>query len=156
MGLPSDTDFISRKTFAISLIVLAVVEALAFYFVNKTFSPSDAIVFVRSDYLVENYQGTKEARIRFNDQKQTLQANLDTLNNNFQSSLSRFNAQADRLTRKDKIEWESKLSIQEQQLNEYAQAIESQIQQEDAKLVKSILNQINSFAAQHAKKMVIN
>lgn len=152
MSVQENKKFVDRNTFFLTLILVSLFELAAFVIYYHFATEQASIAYVRSDYLIANYQGTREAKIRLDGRKQTLQANLDTLSNNFQRSLSGFNMQGARLSRQAKADWEKRISIQEQQLNEYAQAIENQVQAEDEKMVKAILNQIDGFTATYAKR----
>lgn len=117
------------------------------------FSQSDklSIAFVRSDYLLNNFEGTKVARVRFSGVKENFQANLDTLSANFRLQVSRYTETSKSLSKESQNEWENRLNIQQQQIEDYSRNIEEQIRLEDEKLMQSVLNQINSFIDEYAK-----
>lgn len=152
MDQDSSSRFVSRRTFFISLFVVVILQVIGSVLFNNYFNSSQRVAFVRSDYLISNFQGTIEARIKLNETKQTLESNLDTLSANFDRALSFYQRQSASLTKKARIDWEAKLKIQQDQLEQYAQAVNDQVQMEDEKQVKAIINQINSFAADYARK----
>ncbi|MCE2982045.1 MAG: OmpH family outer membrane protein [Parachlamydia sp.] len=141
--------FYSPKSILLYLAPIFLAFIGAYFLLKTSFKPL-RIAYVSSETLIYNYEGTKEAKIKFDALKQTWQTNLDTLNNSFQRSLARYNNDLNRLSPASKQDWEKRLSSQRQQIEDYRNAIEERAQKEDQVMMQPILNQINSFIKEYA------
>lgn len=112
---------------------------------------SKKIAYVRSTELVYGYMGMKEAGNKFKENTQMWQANIDTLQRDYQTTLSRFTSEAPRLSENERAERENYLTQQQQSLMNYTQAINTKMLEEDKKMTEGVLNQVNSFIEQYGK-----
>ena len=95
------------------------------------------IGYVRSEYLLSEFAGTKEAQAAYQQKTEAWQANIDTL----RIELQRFKAGVDPTNPNAVEEYHNK----EQQLFQYITAIEQKAEQEDEQMMQAVLNQVNSF-----------
>lgn len=110
------------------------------------------IAYVRSTELVYNYLGMQEAQRTFREKSEKWKANMDTLQNDYRRSLSRYTAQAGALPGKEREEQESYLRQQQENLMNYSRAVNDNARQEDDKITQAVLNQINSFVEEYGKE----
>lgn len=97
-----------------------------------------SIAYVRSEILVNEFAGMKEAREAYQKKQQQWQANLDTLQAEYQ--------------RKEKADVAMvELQATAQDLQRYVAAVEQLSQEEDQKMTQSVLEQINVFVEQYGK-----
>lgn len=110
------------------------------------------IAFVRSSDLVYGYLGMKDAHQDFEQKSKVWQANVDTLQQNFQQAYSNFNTQAPSMKAEEKDQQEQLLEQQKQQLLAYTDALNKQAKTEDEKITQGVLNQINSFVTEYGQQ----
>lgn len=139
---------ISKQIFIASLVAVVLSVGIScsinYLFLQKK------VAYVRSQELIYQYEGTKEAMAKFNNQKQQWQANVDTLKVNFQRAVKNYQSEYDQLTSEQRQRTEKSLSAQEQQLNNYSKAIANKIDQQDDESMQAVLNQINAFIEQYS------
>ena len=115
------------------MLLFSVVSGLATWYFTRP-----RLAFVRSEQLVNEYMGMKEARIAFQAKHKQWQNNLDTLKaqlrQKHQSKASPALVQA-----------------AEQNIRQYAAAMEQMTETEDQKMTQSVLDQINSYVDQYGK-----
>lgn len=140
----------SRKiNITLALVILTL--GLTVFLLFDKYTGEKKIAYVRSTELVYGYLGMKEAGSKFQEKTQMWQANVDTLQRDYQSTLSAFTSEAARLSEKERMEREQYLAQQQQSLMQYTQAINSKMQEEDKKMTEGVLNQVNSFVEQYGK-----
>jgi outer membrane protein len=128
-----------------TVVLAALITSVVFLYVNRP-----RIVYVRSQDLIEKYQGTIEARTEFEGKKNSLVANVDSLKMDFERARNQYINTAARLSGNQRMEQEKALTQQQNQLIQYSNAIDQKVQEEDNKMMQEVLNQINSFVEQYA------
>lgn len=108
------------------------------------------IAFVRSQDLIFKYEGTKEAMAKFNDQKETWQANVDTLKVDFQRAVLNYNKTYEGLSAQERQLREKDLSGREIQLQNYATSVDTKIKKADEEMMQEVLDQINVFIKEYS------
>lgn len=97
------------------------------------------LAYVRSEVLVNEYAGMKEAQRAYKEKEQQWQANLDTLQADYQRKQTAGNTPP------------AVLQQMEQNARQYAQAITQMAEEEDTRMTQAVLEQINSFVQQYGK-----
>lgn len=133
------------KSITLALVFILVLSAS---FVLRDGKPS--IAFVKSQELIYNYDGTKDAQAKFSKQKTDWETNLQTLRSEFQQAVKEFEEGQAKMTKSQRQEKRSVLVSKEKQLLQYTKAIEDKIAQTDKEIMQGVLNQINSFTAAYA------
>lgn len=110
------------------------------------------IVYARSYDLVDKYEGTQEARKIFEAKKSAWQANIDSLTFGLRAAAGRFDIESRSMSEATKRDTREFLAGKERELFNYTQAIESKAQEEDNKMMQSVLNQVNSYVEEYGKK----
>jgi outer membrane protein len=135
-------------SFSKNILVIFVTAILVFlggYFIVHSLFKPIRVGYIKSEVLIYSYEGTKEARIKYDEKRKAWQANIDTLTNNYQRSIDGFNFKVGKLSYSEKMELEKRLDTQRQQIEEYTNAINDKAEKEDEEMMRPVLNQINSF-----------
>ncbi len=110
------------------------------------------IGFVRSSVLLEEFDGTKEAKLTLQNLVRTYQDKVDTLEFDFQRSLNRYREEGGIMPEKSRMAYRVQLEKQEKSLIRYKEEVDLKLQNEEAKLMDGVLKQINSFAEDYGKQ----
>lgn len=135
------------KSITLALLVILVLSAS---FVLRDGKPS--IAYVKSQALIYQYDGTKDAQAKLTNQKSEWEANVQTLRTEFQKAVKAFEEGQAKMTEAQKQQKRNALISQEKQLMQYMQAIEEKVDETDAEAMQAVLNQINSFTERYAKE----
>lgn len=134
--------------FLLTGICLAGVILLSiFLFLNRT-----KIGYVNTGPLIEGYVGMKEARNNYQSQSQIWQANIDTLQLDFQRAVNKYNIQLPELYQQEKATQQASLKQMQDNIIQYTNAIKEKAQKEDERITKGVLNQINSYIGEYGEK----
>lgn len=131
--------------FAVSSVVLHIL------FVTGVFNKKK-IAYVRSTDLVYGYLGMQEAQRDYEQKTKMFQANVDTLQRDYQLSFSSYTTEAINLSKEEKAEREKVLMQQQESMMNYAQSLDKKMKAEDEKTTQGVLNQINSFVEEYGKQ----
>lgn len=112
----------------------------------------DGIAYVRSSELVYGYIGMKEAHNRYKEKAEIWQANVDTLQHDYQISMKRYTNQIASLSEAERKEGQRILMLQQENLLNYSKAINQKAKEEDEKITGAVLNQINSFVEEYGRE----
>lgn len=138
----------NHKLLSISVIVALVLSVFA---VVQGYVKKPKIAYIKSQDLFVGYEGMKEAKARYEEKVNGLQANFDTLSSDYQKSLKRFDQEYSRLGSKERAEKTQLLRSQVQNLEQYKQTVEEKIQKEDEALSQGVYNQINDYIKQYGE-----
>lgn len=114
-------------------------------------SSHNELVYVDVNQLLEGYDRTKVEREAFTKKTQLLKANVDSLVTDWQSELKNYEKERATMTEKEKELKQELLATKQQQLNNYQQAIQKQIQDEDQKMTQTVINDINDYVKEYGK-----
>lgn len=115
-------------------------------------SASPKIAYVQSNELIYNYDGMKEAQQHFQKKQSVWQANLDTLQLDFQRAVNLYNNEFPNLSHQEKQQREAQLRKQEEQLMQYERTLKEKAGDEDQKMSQTLLNQINGYIKEYRDK----
>lgn len=115
------------------------------------FSTQSNLVYVDVNKLLEGYNRTKVVRAEFESKAKVLNANVDSLMNDWQKELKLYEKERSTLTEKELGLKQELLGNKQQQINNYQQAIQKQIQEEDKKATQTVINDINDFVKEYGK-----
>ena len=122
-----------------SFVVLAIaLLAMLQYWLLSHFTPK--IAYVRSDKLLTEYIGMKEAKDIFNQKQMQWQANIDSLKGDISQYKSFTKPSKDRIMQ------------MEQNLALYTQQVNALVVEEDRKATEAVYSQINAFIEEYGKK----
>ncbi|MCF6361703.1 MAG: OmpH family outer membrane protein [Cyclobacteriaceae bacterium] len=110
------------------------------------------IAYIHSQELIYDYAGTMEAMAEFNNEKLKWQANIDTLNTNFEYNVEEYRNEYSNLNKIQRVKVEKRLSSQENQLQGYRDAIAKKAEEQERVLLEGVVNQINSFVKTYGEE----
>ena len=125
-------------------ILLFILAGAALALASYAVISKPKVAYVRSENLIYNYEGTREAKAQYQKKLSIWEANIDTL----RQELRRFEAGLDK---KQPAQMEE-LALRQSQLQQYAQAIGQKAEDEDSKTMEAVLSQINAFTEQYGKE----
>ncbi len=134
---------------ALPLSVLALIASLATFFISQSKSE---LVYVDVNKLLEGYDRTKVDREAFNKKTSVMKANVDSLMVDWQDELKTYEKERASMTKKELALKQELLQNKQQQINNYQQAVQKQIQEEDQKMTQTVINDINDYVKDYGKK----
>ena len=149
MNVP-ETRGTSKLVFIFMCIAgLSLVASISFGILH--FTNSKKIGYVKSNELVYEYVGMKEAQVAFKEKLKVMQANADTLASEFQRNLNLYNAEYSQLSGEERQKREALLGKQEENVTQYRHVVEEKARNEEQEMTEGVLNQINSFIEEYGK-----
>lgn len=138
--LPKISLTVSLASF-VGLILLAI----------YVFTIPQKLVYVNSSRLVNDYKGMQDARAAYQKKAGLWKANIDTLSNEVKQQIMNYEKESAKLTAKERQLTQELIHTKQKQLMEYQQAMNSQAQQEDAKMTGEVVQQINAYLKKHGE-----
>ncbi|MFZ6009496.1 MAG: OmpH family outer membrane protein [Bacteroidota bacterium] len=124
---------------------------IGIYFFNE-----QKIVYVDSNQLVSNYTGMQDARKAYQQKATTWKSNIDTLTREVQQQIMKYEKEASKMSAKERQLSQELIRTKQKQLMEYQQAMNTQAQQEDAKMTGEVVTQINAYLKKYGKEKGYN
>lgn len=137
----------NKLALPIAVIALAASVFSFFYFQSRP-----ELVYVDVNKLLEGYKRTQTERESFNKKSAILKANADSLVTDWQQELKDYEKERASLTKKEQELRQKLLANKQQQVNNYQQAIQQKIREEDRKITQTVINDINDYVKEHGKK----
>ena len=134
---------------AVPLSLLAII--LSVVTLVKLFDSSE-LVYVDVNELIEGYDRTKVARAEFEARAKTLNANVDSLMVDWQDELKTYEKERSKMSKKEIELKQNLLGNKQQQINNYRQAVQKQIQEEDQKATQTVVNDINDYVKAYGEE----
>lgn len=110
------------------------------------------IAYVRSAALIYDYNGMRDARNTYKQQSDAWQANVDTLRFQYQRCLAEYQGNYKTLSESERSEKQAIIRKLEENLKNYTSVIREQAQEKEKGITEGVLNQINSYVEEYAKK----
>jgi outer membrane protein len=130
---------------------LAIIALLVSVFSFFYFQSTSELVYVDVNKLLEGYDRTKIVRSEFEAKAKTMNANVDSLVTDWQKELQLYEKERSSLSSKELELKQELLGNKQQQINNYQQAIQKQIQEEDQKSTQTVINDINDYVKNYGK-----
>ena len=113
---------------------------------------SDKVGIIDSNRLLNEYKGTKLAMAEFEQRSKILQANLDTLTEEFQNELKKFEIERSTMTDKEMSLYQEILRNKQRQLKQYSEVTQKKIQEEDKSVTMRLLERVNQNIKEFGKE----
>ncbi len=139
------TSLLKNYLFQALILVVFLLFVYQYFFSIK-------IVYVRSEVLISGYTGTKEAYALFENERKNLEANIDTMNMEYQNQIQSYNNSREKLSKEERINSEQYLDNQRNSLIQYTDVINEKIKEKEKKLSQDLFNQINSYIEEYSKR----
>ncbi len=134
---------------SLSTAILALAASLFSFF---HFQSTSDQVYVDVNKLLDGYVRTEVVRAEFEKKAASMTANVDSLVSDWQKELQVYEKERSSMTVKELKLKQELLSNKQQQINNYQQAIQKQIEEEDQKATQTVINDINDFVKEYGKK----
>ncbi len=131
------------------LAIIALLASITAIFFSQSKS---GLAYVDVNELIEGYERTKIERTLFDKKANTLTANIDSLAKNWQNELKTYEEERPKMSKKEIELQQELLANKQQQLNNYQQAIQKQIQEENQKMTQTVVNDINDYIKEYGKQ----
>lgn len=136
----------------LSYLSIAASLLLTIFTLTFLFFKTPKIAYVRNLDLVYGYNGMKEAHAEFKGQAGEWQNNVDTLKIRYQKAVAYYQQNLKTFSGKEKEEQVALLKQMELDLKNYAITVQGEAKEKETKLTQGVLNYINSFVQNYAKK----
>jgi outer membrane protein len=136
----------NKIVLAVCVVAVSMFAGIGYY----VYASQVDIGFVRTHDLIEKFQGTIEARAKFEEKKQVLQANVDSLGTTLRRAQTEYIANVSKLSIAQKKFKEDELAKQQNHFLRYRELIEQEINNEDNKMMGTVLDQVNVFVKKYA------
>lgn len=110
------------------------------------------IVYVDINKLVEGYYRTEIEQTSFEKKAAHLSANRDSLVNDWKNEIKQYEKECSKMSKRELALQQELLTNKQQQINQYHQVIEQQIQTENEKTRQLIMKDINSYIQKFGEK----
>lgn len=131
----------------------AVVLALVVFLLIRSFDrQEEKIAYINTLKLLGDYEGMKDARIELEQKTAVWRANVDTLGMELENSIKKYEKERSSLTEKECRLSEELLRNKQGQYQQYQQAIQQKIAEEDKKISEAVLSRVNAYIEEYGKK----
>lgn len=133
-------------------LIISIISLISFGLLISGVFNKKKVAYVRSTELIYGYLGMQTAHKEYEEKSKSWQANVDTLQKEYQQALGNYTKMANKLGKEEKETQEHALQQQQQMVYNYMQSINAKAKQEDEKTTQAVLNQVNSFVEDYGKK----
>ncbi len=110
------------------------------------------MAYVYNDRIFNEYEGVKVGRATYQKQIEIMQANLDTLSNNFKAEVTHYKKSYNEMSDNERMLKEQLLQRQENDILNYKVAIEKQAAEQENAITQGVITQINNFVVEYGKR----
>jgi outer membrane protein len=117
-----------------------------------TQAKSEAIVYVNSDSLLNNYEYFKDTRNRFQEKSKKAQVDLNAKGTAFQREVAEYQKSAQTMSADQRASTEERLARKQQELATYNQNAGAALQNEEAAENEKLYNKVSDYLKTYAKE----
>lgn len=129
-------------------ILALIVSVFSLFYIQS----SKDLVYVDVNKLLDGYKRTAIEKAKFESKAKAMQANVDSLIGGWQVELQQYEKERSSMTEKEIELKKELLGNKQQQINNYQQAIQKQIQEEDQKATQTVVNDITDYVKEYGEK----
>jgi outer membrane protein len=133
------------------LLGLGVLNLLLVTFLTVSFFRNQQTVYVDSAKLMNGYKGMQDARAAYQQKAGAWKANIDTLGAEVQKQIFAYEKESPRMSPKERQLSQELIRTKQKQFGDYQQAMNSQAQQEDAKMTTEVVTQVNAYLKKYGE-----
>jgi len=131
-----------------SLLIVFTITLSVLFFLDRD---RDDIVYVDSFKLFSNYKGTLAVKSEYEKKLTVWKANIDTLTNEFNSEVSKYEKGKAKMSSKEKQLSEELLGNKRKQLESYRSAVADNATKEDKETIAKVTSEINDFLKKYGE-----
>ncbi|MEL7145004.1 MAG: OmpH family outer membrane protein [Bacteroidota bacterium] len=132
-------------------VVLITLSFSIFSFFYSHSGASSELVYIDVNKLLDGYERTATERALFEEKAAAMRANMDSLLGHWQAELQAYEKERADMTSKELKLKQELLNAKQNQLNNYQQAVQKQLQEEDQKITQTVINDINDFVKSYGE-----
>lgn len=136
------------KRIPLVLSVIALLLAAVSVYYAKS---SSQLVYVDVNKLVDGYKRTKIEKASFEKKAIKMKSEIDTLVSNWQKELQQYEKDRTTMSAKELQLKQELLTNKQQQINNYQESVQKQIQTENKKVTQTVINDINDYLKVYGK-----
>lgn len=134
------------------LVGIGVLNLLAIITLSViVFNNNQKVVYVDSSKLLNNYKGMQAARAAYQTKAGAWKSNIDTLASEVQQLIFKYEKESSSLTIKERQLSQELIRNKQKQLADYQQAMNTQAQQEDARMTSDVVVQVNAYLKKYGE-----
>jgi outer membrane protein len=134
------------------LVGIGIVNLLAIIILSIVVSnKKHEVVYVDSSKLLNNYKGMQAARAAYQTKAGAWKSNIDTLASEVQQLIFKYEKESSSLTIKERQLSQELIRNKQTQLADYQQAMDTQAQQEDARMTRDVVTQVNAYLKKYGE-----
>ncbi len=134
------------------LVGIGILNLLTIIILSITiFNNNEKVVYVDSSKLLNNYKGMQAARASYQQKANAWKANIDTLASEVQQQIFKYEKESVKMTAKERQLSQELIRNKQKQFADYQQAMNTQAQQEDAKMTSDVVTQINAYLKKYGE-----
>jgi outer membrane protein len=119
---------------------------------DASLKKAEAIVFVNSDSLLNNYEYFKDVRSKFEQKSKKAQSDLQAKGSAFQREVTAYQSGASGMSADQRAATEERLARKQQELAAYNQNAGSALQNEEAAENEKLYNKVSAYLKTYAKE----
>ncbi|MBO0360810.1 OmpH family outer membrane protein [Hymenobacter sp. BT186] len=131
-----------NTVFAIGLFFIGIIQFMA--------SPPK-LAYVENSKVLESYKVMQDARVKYKQEAESWQANLDTLQHTVQQELDVYNRTRASLPATERRAREEQLAQRQQQYFTYKKAVTDKAAAEEARLTQEVISKADAFMRQYGE-----
>ena len=139
--------FIRSPFLTVSILVLVIALSIFIFFINPS-----KIVYVDSGRLLTGYKAMVQAKAEFEKKQASWQANVDSLTNDVQEAIKKYEKTVALGTDKEKQLAKEFINSKQKDLYNYQNAIKQNAGQEEQKLTQGLFSTVNAYLLRYGKK----
>jgi len=121
-------------------------------FLYQLNSDKSDIVYVNSNKLLLEYEGMKAVMAEYQSTSKTLELQADTLQQEFNAGLMKFEAEQESLSERENKERREILEAKRDQLMRFQAAIQEKLSKEEQRLQQGVVNEVNGFLKAYGER----
>jgi len=133
------------------LLVIGILNLAGLIVLSVTVYTNRKNVYVDSSKLLNQYKGMEAARAAYQQKAGAWKANIDTLANEVQQQIFKYEKESKSMTAKERQLSQELIRSKQKQFADYQQAMNTQAQQEDAKMTQEVVTQINAYLKKYGE-----
>jgi outer membrane protein len=136
------------------LLWCVAILSLAFSTVSlvRSFMPASKVASIDAVKLITEYAGVDEMKHSAMEQRKQLQANVETLKSELQTSLLEYQKAKGTSSKATLADLEVGIRTRQQNLATYEQAIAAQIQKQDEQLATELMNRVSGYIRKYGQQ----
>ncbi len=139
-----------KQYYVISLVAFGWLLGLTSWMIFN--NSKGEVVYADANRLFNEYKETAVLKKEFEVKRTSMQANVDSLMQDWEKELKLYEKERNSMSTKELKLKEELLSTKQSNINNYQQAIQQQIGEEDQKMTQSVFNEINLVVKEYGKR----